>query len=68
MYIYIYHIICVTCLIYKKRRSSLGQTLIKIKHKAHSFLRRTNHMERLGYIVFTFFVNSIKKFFEQTKF
>ena len=51
IYIYIYNIcqiICVTSLI-SKRRSSLNQSLIKTKHKAHPF-STTNHLERLGYV------------------
>ena len=49
-----YHIICVICLISKKRetRSSLRKTCIKIKYKVHSFLSITKHLQRFGYMWF----------------
>ena len=65
-----------------KRRSSIGQTLIKIKHKVkwmikvlkarnlpplsymHSFLSTTKLLEKIQlHMVFTLFVNILKKFF-----
>ena len=73
------------CLISK--RSSIGQSLIKIKRKmkwivklskheiypfpsshVHSFLSTTKHLEKIMlHMVFTFFVNILKTFFEQIK-
>ena len=74
------------CLI-SKRRSSIGETLIKIKHKVkwmikvlkirnlfplsfymHPFLNTTKLLEKIRlHMVFTPFVNILKKFLEQTK-
>ena len=49
--------ICVTCLISKRRKS---QTLKKIKHKAHFILSTTKHLERLSYIWFLHFLLNSK--------
>ena len=82
-------IICAICII-SKWSSSIGQTLIKIKHKVkwivkfaktwnlhhplpptcpsshvHSFLGTTKHLEKIRlHMVYTTFVNSLKRFFE----
>ena len=73
------------CIIYliSKRRSSIDQILIKIKHKvkqmvkfdkttpssnAHLCLSTTKHLGKIKlHMVFALFVISLKKFFEQTK-
>ena len=49
--------ICITCLISKRRKS---QTLKKIKHKAHFILSTTKHLERLSYIWFLHFLLNSK--------
>ena len=36
--------------------TKMGQTLIKVRHKAYSFLSKTKHLERLGYICFLHFL------------
>ena len=65
------------CLI-SKRRSSIGQTLIKVKYKVKWMVKviktwklpsttPSSHVDSFLHMVFAFFVNILKKIFQQTK-
>ena len=87
IYIYIfkfiiYFLILSICLI-SKRKFSIGQTLIKIKHKVKWVVKvvktrnllpplpqhhsPSSHVDSFRHLFFTFFVNILKTFFEKTK-
>ena len=73
-----YNLCNLSLCVISKRRSSIGQTLIKVKYKLKWMVKviktwklpsttPSSHVDSFLHMVFAFFVNILKKIFQQTK-